>query len=155
MSLEPILLAFLSMGFSALLLYAAESILWSIFDPRRFLEAIAFIEESGARIVSLRRRGGRRAARKAALLDARLASHRRLVIRVSIARGVLYTIAYIGASGVMLKLFPRLYPAPAPIPLFTIPYRGGVWYTAVQAVLLSLLSLVFIYMAPPRLRTSG
>ncbi len=154
MNPEPLLLAVLSLGFSALLLYASEILLWSIVEPRRFLEALAFVDESGERLLSMKRRKTRRAMRKAALLDARLSFYRSFLLKVSLLRGVLYTVSYIGASGVLLNLFPRLYPAPAPLPVVTIPYRGGVWFSAPQAVLLSLLSLVFVYMAPPRLRTS-
>ncbi|AEM39540.1 hypothetical protein Pyrfu_1684 [Pyrolobus fumarii 1A] len=153
MNIEPILLMFFSFSVATFFLYIAERLLWSIHDPLRFLEALAALDESGERLIRLRGAKSRRAARKAALLDARLAYYRSYLFRVSMLRGMLYVAAYLAASGVALVFFPRLYPAPVPIPMFTIVEDGRAWYAAPQAVLLSLLALVFVFMGPPRLRT--
>ncbi len=150
---RPLYLLAAGLFISHFYVWLAERILWGIYDPLAYLEALATVEELAGRIRELRAAGDRRSLRKAALLEARLGPLRSLLLRVSLVRGLLYTLAYLASSTTLTILFPGLYPAPVYIPVLTVTYKGGVYYAAPQVAMLSTVVAILTLMGPGRLRT--
>ncbi len=148
----PLYLLVAGLFVSHFYVWLAERILWGIYDPRGYLEALAAVEGLAEKIRELRSSGDRRSLRKAQLLEARLAPLRSLLLRVSLTRGILYTLSYLASSTTLTILFPGLYPAPLYIPVLTVAYRGGIYYGAPQVAMLSTVVAIVTLMGPGRLR---
>ena len=153
MEVGPLRLLAEALFLSFLLVWLSERLLWSIYDPRRYLSLLAEAAGLVEKIEALRRERDRRAERKRAMLEARLAPIRSALLRVSLLRGVLYTAAYIACAASLSVTNPVYYPAPAPIPLLTIVYHGKAYYGAPQIAMLSVLAAIMVLMGPGRLRT--
>ncbi len=138
---------------SLLLVWLSERLLWSIYDPRRYLGLLAEAAELVERLEALRGERDRRAERRRAMLEARLAPIRSALLRVSLLRGVLYTVAYIACAASLSVTNPVYYPAPVYVPLLTVLYRGAPYYGAPQVAMLSTLAAIMVLMGPGRLRT--
>ncbi len=149
----PLLLLAASLLLAFLTVYLAEWILWSIYDPRSYLEALSVLEEIGERLREVRASRDKRLERRVKLLEARAEPLRSLVVRVTLTRGILYTFAYLASGGILTHLFPYAFPAPAPIPLVTFEYNGAVWFAAPQVAMLATIVAIMALMGPGRLRT--
>ncbi len=149
----PLLLLASSLLLAFIAVYLAEWILWNIYDPQAYIEAVSVLEEVGEKLREARASRDKRLERRVKLLEARVEPLRSLIVRVTLTRGILYTFAYLATGGILTLLFPYAFPAPAPIPLVTFEYNGAVWFAAPQAAMLATIVAIMVLMGPGRLRT--